>query len=267
MALPSWREQLTEPFAGPRKWGTGINQIHSNTNDGTGRVIDPTTAGQDPPPTDLTELHGYTTEDFGVMSDFSFMDAHPNLGETPPRAYADYPSWGRHPIPGGSGIRTVKRGTNVKETEAQQNPSETVTEGWLHKQHGEILNSRVSDASQYEMQTSMAQRDLVRENGAAVTRGTDALREGIASRITGMKVKFFSGGMRHEDMEPWQQDVFHRPWHVRTAGTGRAHDMQVNEAYVSQPMTRTIPADVNQGTSETSVDPNGYGYMDGDFYG
>lgn len=264
MAIPSWRDRLAQGYTGPAKWGTGINPTHADKNDGTGRVLSP---GESPVglASDSELLNGWTMEDLAATGDFGFMQSHPNWGVDPERGRADYPSWGhRYGPPSGTGMRAKKRGMSLKESEAQQIPSQTVSEGWVNKEHGSVLDSKTSDPSQYERQTSMQQRDAIRTNSAAVVRATDGERTDIPSRITGMKVKEFSGGQRHEDMTPWVQDIWHRVFRVRTAGTADPTQMATNEMYVSVPMTRTIPPDVDQGDHEMSG--GSYGYVDGDYF-
>lgn len=262
----SWREELAQSYAGPQKWGTGINRVHGNIDDGTGRVLAPGEAPYGLPANSplLGSEYGYTTEDLAATGDMSFTVEHPGWGQSSGRGRSDLPPWGhRKGPPAGTGLRSLKRGMSEKETEAQVIPSETVSEGWTNKVNGAISDSVVSDPSQYERQTSMQQRDQTRVNSAATIRGTDVSREGIASRIVGMKVKNYSEGERLEDMMPWTQDLWHRVFRLRTAGTADPNLLQSNEMYVSDPMTRDIPPDVNQGVNETA---GNYGYTDGDYY-
>jgi hypothetical protein len=264
--IPSWRQQLTQNYSGARKWGTGINPIHASTDDGTGRVLAPGDAPYGLPPDSplIAEQYGYCVEDLAATGNFNFMEEHPNWDEDAQRGSSDLPAWGhRHGPPSGTRLRTLKRGMSEKETEAQQNPNETVSEGWTNKQHGAVLDSLQSDPAQLYVQASSTQRDETRVNTAAQLRGTDAERSSIGSRIPGMKVKNFSTGQRLDDMTPWTQDLIWRVFTVRTAGTGDPVAMQPNEMYVSQPMQREVPADVYQGDSETS---GNYGYADGDYY-
>lgn len=264
--LPSWRETIAENYTGARKWGTGINVVHASTDDGTGRVMTPGEAPYGLPANSpiLGYQYGYTVEDLAATGDQSFTAWHPGLGETAKRGKSDLPPWGhRKGPPAGTGLRSLKRGMSEKETEAQQIPSETVSEGWRNKVHGSVSNSVVSDPSQYEVQTSSRQRDETRVNSAASIRGTDAGRSPIASRIPGQKIKVYSTGERLDDMTPWTQDLFHRVFRMRIAGTGDPSLLEPNEMYTSQPMTREVPADVYQGVSETA---GNYGYVTGDYY-
>lgn len=262
----SWREQLAQSYTGPTKWGTGINRVHALADDGTGRVIAPDEAPYGLPASSplLGSAYGYTSEDLAATGDMGFTAEHPGWGQSAKRGQSDLPSWGhRKGPPSGTGLRALKRGMSEKETEAQVLPSESVSEGWTNKTHGSVLNSVVSDPSQYERQTSMQQRDAVRVNSAATIRGTDVAREDIGSRIVGMKVKNYSEGERLEDMTPWTQDLWHRVFKVRSAGTADPNLMTPNEMYVSQSMRREVPSDVDQGISETT---DIYGYVPGDYY-
>jgi hypothetical protein len=264
--IPSWRQQLTSSYTGPRKWGTGINPIHGSSDDGTGRVLAPGEAPYGLPANSpmIGDQYGYTIEDLAATGDFTFMREHPAWDEDAKRGQSDLPAWGhRKGPPSGTGLRAKKRGFNPRESVPQQYPSETVTEGWTNKVHGAVLDSLMADDSQLYVQTSSVQRDETRDNNASQLRGTDAARAGIASRIPGMKVKNFSTGERMDDMTPWTQDLYWRAFTVRTAGTADPAQMGVNEMYVSQPMTRDVPADVDQGSNETD---GNYGYVDGDYY-
>lgn len=264
--IPSWRQQLTSSYTGPRKWGTGVNAIHGSTDDGTGRVLAPGEAPYGLPANSplIGDQYGYTIEDLAATGDFAFMKEHPAWDEDAKRGQSDLPSWGhKGGVPSGTRLRSKKRGMNPREITGQQSPSETVSEGWTNKVHGAVLDSLGSDTSQLYVQTSDVQKNEILVNSAATIRGTDADRTGIPTRLTGMKVKNFSMGERMEDMTPWTQDLYWRAFTVRTAGTADPGQMDVNEMYVSQPMTRDVPADVEQGPNETD---GNYGYADGDYY-
>jgi hypothetical protein len=278
MALPSWRDNLPQSYVGARKWGTGINPVHSQHygNVDVGRNLAPGEYNSA-----SLETSGLVTFDFGYVPedaaydempvDLSFMQAHPNLGDPSVRAnVGEFPSWGKggDPLPNGTAYRSYKIGTAWKEQIPQQQPSETVSEGWLNKVHNPVpLDSEVSDESQLYMQTSMVQRDKIKGNESAVVRGTDESRSEIASRIVGMQTPVYSGGQRHEDMYPKDQDTRYRPWAFRTAGTGPVSWMEPNAMVVTEPITRDVPADVNQGPLETA-DNTGSDYTaEGDYYG
>jgi hypothetical protein len=265
MAIPSWRAELPQSYAGAKKWGTGINPIHSQREQGdVGRNLAPGAyngvALESAGLVDTGMEYGYTPEDLEMMGegvDLSFMEAHPNLGAPDSHAQTgDFPSWGkgRYPIPQGTFYRALKIGMAWKEQIPQQQPSTTVSEGWTNKTHGEVNDAETSDPNQYEIWTSMRQRDLTKTNDSAVLRGTDDARSGIATRLTGIKVKNFSGGVRHEEMTPKEQVERPRPWLYRTAGTGPMFG--VNDMYVSDPITREVPPDAYQGptTAELATD-------------
>jgi hypothetical protein len=264
--IPSWRQELTQNYTGAQKWGTGINPVHGSTDEGTGRVIAPGEAPYGLPSNSpmLATDYGYTSEDVAAMGDFAFMSEHPVWGQNAKRGQSDLPPWGhRKGPPSGTGLRARKRGFNPREIEAIQDPDEDVAQGWTNKTTGSVLDSVVSDPSQLYVQTSSVQRDETRVNVAATVRGTDADRSGIGSRIPGMKVKNYPVE-RLDDMSPWTQDLYWRAFVVRTAGTADPAMMDPNNMYVSQPMTREVPADVDQGASETAG--GSYGYVDGDYY-
>jgi hypothetical protein len=113
----------------------------------------------------------------------------------------------------------------------------------------------------------MVQRYRDRNNDHAVSRGTDHPRFAISSRVTGQKLKFFSGEERHYDMFPFQQEEIHRPFWYRTAGTGWPWQMRANELDQRVPIQRTPPSDPALGAQETSLATTDYGYTGEDgFY-
>jgi hypothetical protein len=261
MAIPSWRDELPDRnYIGAGKWGTGVNPVHAvrGGNDKVGRNLAPGAY-------ESGMLHssglvetgyefGYTDEDLELGSDdISWMEAHPNLGAPDSHAQTGmFPQWGNgaDPLPNGTKYRALKIGTSVREQEMRVNPYGTVNEGWINKSHGPILDSRTSDPSQYDVTSSMRQRDLAKGNEKAVARDTDDPRHPIQSRIVGMKEKIWSGGKRHEEMLPREQEYGPRPWSYRSAGVGWVYG--VNDMYVSEPIKRELPMDVNQGQSEVS---------------
>lgn len=255
MAIPPWRQQLPQSYIGARKWGTGVNAVHGrNTNPGRGTAPGDGYSGM----SDLASYDfGYTPEDSvyadGYGVDLQFMQAHPNWGDPDSHARTgQFPDWGHNGIE----YRSLKIGTNVKETEAWLLPNETVNEGWINKEHGDILDSRTADDSQLFIQTSDRQRNLSKDNDRAVQRGTDEARTPIATRLVGMKVKEYSGGKRHEDMTPVTQDAHPRPWLYRSTADGvPAGDqwLPANAWDQTTPLTREVPADVEQGPSATSI--------------
>lgn len=210
------------------------------------------------------ELVGYDdwgySDDTAFDGDMSYTEAHPNWGEKAPRGSArDYPSWGKggDPLPEGTAIRARKRGMAWKEQMPLQIPEGVTGFGWQNKTHLDTpLNSDQSDESQLYIMTSQTQRDRVRDNNRAVARGTDDPRAEIPTRMRGMRTKTWSGGERHDDMLPKTQDGPRRPFVYREAQTGPANYQEwvrVNEMYVSEPIQRSLPADVPLGGYETDA--------------
>lgn len=252
----AWRKSLPQAYAGPAKWGTGVNPIHG-TRGGPGRNIAPGPYNPGPNTGLVSYDYGFTPEDdtYYVGADHSFMDAHPNLDD--PNSHAQtggFPPYGprRAGVSGGTNWRSYKVGMAWKEQEAQVLPSGTVNAGWLNKPHGEILDARSADDAQLLVQTSYRQRDLSKGNDLAQIRGTDDARTPIATRLVGMKAKTYAGEYRHDEMTPREINQGARPFLFRTAGTA-GPPSGVNDMYVSEPMTREVPADVYQGQSEVAI--------------
>jgi hypothetical protein len=253
--LPSWRDQLQQSYVGSRKWGTGINPIHRQKQGYEGRNLAP--GSYEPVNTGLVnEYYGFTDEDMAASyQDLGWMKQHPNLGDPSIRGHVDMPSWGYGPTAGpqGAGKRALRQGMNPRESHPNQVQSGSSAAGWLNKITGAVLDSVTSDDSQLYVQTSMTQRDQTRVNDRAVNRGTDDARHGIPSRIPGMKVLVYSGDYRHDEMTPKEQTFGYRPWRYRTAGTGPREWMLPNEMYVSEPLRRELPVDVDQGINDTQA--------------
>lgn len=278
----AWKAQrqggaMYSDYVGALKWGTGINPIHG-IRGGEGRNIAPGEQTLTVVP-DLTESYqhddtAYPPEDsastlWGYGVDTGTAD-RPGWGGPDQRADAgNFPSWGQSPsgIPLGTRIRSILKGAAATVT-MKQTPNETVSEGWLNKAKSTVEDAVVSDPSQYEMQTSMTQRDKVRAGSQMPMGRENEYDAPIASRIPAMKEKVYSGGERHYDMEPKAQDVIIRPFWARTAGTGYRQWMTPNEMYVSNPLDRTVPDNPNAGP-ETPPTGSEYGFMDEDmsYYG
>jgi hypothetical protein len=279
MAIPvsgSWSRQNVVPYATTAVWGTGINPIHSQTGEGDAVRLNAVhtwdgnnTLTDEAVPDAITqqERWGYTPDDLacnGVV-----YDGRPSWNDQPDDYRGKTDGFPPYTAPGAirEAFRGVRGGAQKTDAESVNAlPSETVTEGWINKPKGQPANSRPSDPSQYEIQTSMVQRYKTRGNQAAVTRGTDESRSDIASRVVGQKLKIYSGGERHYDMFPRQQDDIPRPFYYRTAGTGRRSWMFANAQYDQIPIERIPPEDPPIGTQETNI-PQDYGYTGEDpFY-
>lgn len=272
-----WKRQHV-PTATAAVWGTGLNRIHYyygsdplRTRDYPTRAGEITPAWESVPETLETEqFWGYTPED----SNYTGMDYdnRARWGETTHETRMsshDQPSWA---APGSinerfrsrfGGAFRFFRGPMTTSQGAMsigyQVPSETVTEGWRNKPQGNPANAVPSSDRQLIRQTSMLQRYQTRDNANAVARGTDDPRAPIASKVTGQRLKVYSGGERHYDMYPKEQDEIIRPFWYRHAGTGRVHEMVPNTLWSMVPIERVPPGDPSIGESETSF-PQTYGY-------
>lgn len=276
-----WRRQFVN-YSGPLVWGTGVNQVHYyyGQADDRGPVtlregeVTPPFAGV-PDPLVAHDLWGYQPED----STYTGMeyDDRPNWGQQPENFRGNtgnQPPWiasgGRsnmfRSIFGGA-YRTFRGVSQAFSPTQYQIPSETVTEGWRNKPKGDPANAVPSSQAQLERQTSMQQRYQTRDNTAAVDRGTDDPRAPIASKVTGQKLKIYSGGERHYDMLPKVQDIIPRPFWYRSAGTGPWYYMAPNELWDIDPIERIPPPDPCLGEAETEITSEfGYTREDSQFY-
>lgn len=276
-----WSRQYLQDYSGAAVWGTGINPVHSYYGSPPARVGNLSQrAGEATPPFMgtsegilPTELWGYQLED-SLYTGVEY-DDRPNWGDVSSqfRGRTDnHPSW----VAGGmtkQAFRALKNGAHrvfrssfpVADGIQYQVPSETVSEGWLNKPKGAPADSVPSDDKQLIIQTAMTQRYQTRINDAAVKRGTDEPRTGIASLVTGQHLKVYSGGERHYDMEPRQQDTIPRAFWYRSAGTGDPGDMLANTMYTVSPMQRIPPPEPSIGAPETGLSGN-YGYTSEDHF-
>lgn len=264
------------PYVGPRVWGTGINPVHMEYGEGDPLRISGRDSTEQPersqpnasPQEGEPYGHwGYQPEDSGYTG--VYQDARPLWNEETPQFRNQ--THGHPPYtatsPGFlSRFRARKDGAHrFLQKMGPHLPSETVSEGWLNKPKGKIANARVSDPSQYEMQTSMRQRYETRNNTAATSRGTDDPRATIGSRVVGQKLKVYSGEERHADMMPVEQNIVLREFHYRTAGTGNPAMMHANAMNIVSPVQRVPPEDPAMGVPETDL-PNDFGYTSEDYF-
>lgn len=273
-----WRASRTLPYATASVWGTGINPVHADYGSDDLRVTGRQGILNDPsrtPPQGGHDDAAYpeTGSPWFQPDNEHYYPEATIVYDGRPRWQVNSPDWrGRNvrqpPVDATGAVKAAFRAViggarrgNYKQT--GQLPSETVTEGWRNKAHGMPANSVPSDPSQYEVQTSMRQRYQVRNNDHAVLRGTDEPRSRIASRVTGQKLKLFSGEERHYDMFPRQQDIILRPFWYRTAGTGDPQWLEANETYDISPIQRTPAPDPYLGPQETSSEFD-YGYTGDD---
>ena len=284
-----WRRLNRISYTGAAKWGTGIDPIHAEYGSDPLRIhgrygdhpeVTPPFAAS-PDFVQLGEPWGYNPEDIAGTDVYAIpsetipfkRDDWPRLGDSVEQVRAKVNPDQYHPWNINGYFKNLLRGRRGGALDgdfriSNQIPIETVSEGWVNKpKDGAVADSEPSDPSQYEMQTSMRQRYETRVNAAAVTRATDDPRSSIGSRVTGQKVKHYSGQERHYDMFPYQQDQLTRPFYYRTAGTGPAYYLEPNAMYVSEPMQRTPPADPSLGPQEIALSGTDYGYTTEDgFY-
>lgn len=271
-------------YSGALRWGTGVSPLYAQMGEGpplgiTGR--NPETTPELPYPAQLLDpdMFGYSFEDLPYTSDNEYMETDVPSNNlvteiTREHAPAYFPSPSLTPRPNGpsgSWYRSISPpGYIDANTRPASFPTETVTEGWENKQHGEVLSAETSALGQYERQTSMQQVDPPpgRNNAAAVLRGTDESRWNIKTRLTGMKVRPWSEGQRLADMFPFQQDLMLRPWWYRNAGVGHENWLVANEFIGQAPVQRDPPSEPDYGPHETSgtTGPD-YGYSPEDWYG
>lgn len=267
----AWRAAQgdTVAYVGALKQGTGANPIHASRQNGTGRntapdgsvtSMDDSLVGED--------TYGFCDEDsasalwgYGVQTGTA---DRPGLNDSPDVHNAgrqDWPAWGPYEAgrPGGTPIRTINKGATALNT-AKSTPRESAADGQQNKLTGDVEDAVTSNASQYEMQTSMRQRDQTRA-GSQSSGTANEFNAPIRSRITGQRLKFNQPQSRHYDMQPREQAPIVRPFFLRTAGTGDQSAMEANAMYQTQPMVRTPPDNADQGPD---VEGNSAGYTSED---
>lgn len=268
------RRSLEIPYAGAEVWGTGINPIHEYYGSDALRLEPiPVERGEHIPPSKAIpqqlidpDLWGYTEED--SRSTGVDYDGRPPWNEQPAQFRGDADDHPSYNAPGSvrENFRAMHGGAHrYRQKLADSLPDETVTEGWRNKPKGQPANSDPSADAQVFVQTSQTQRYKARDNQAAVDRDTDGARAGIASRVTGQKLKIYSGEQRHYDMMPREQSPILRPFSYRTAGTGPVRYLYPNSVWPTTPYERVPPPDPPMGEPETSMTSE-YGYTPEDVY-
>lgn len=283
----SWKAQNVGSQILPEQWGTGYNPIHA-VRTGEGRNTAP--GGNDQIIDQSLTLgdfsghgdpdYGYASEDaasvlWGYGTETGTADRQPwddnhdmESGDTSiPSTHTPYPAYGHYPqgVPGGTAIRAEDHGADANYT-AKAQQYESGAGGWINKETSEVNNAGISDPDQYVMQTSMVQRDKVRAGSQAASGRANEYDAPIASRIPGMiEKKWSDDSHRRYDMTPREQDMIVRPWYMRTAGTGRAYDMRVNESQLNSPLNRRPPDNPNAGVTVGAEDySSDYGYTSED---
>lgn len=287
------RNNQQVPYIGASKWGTGINPVHAlrmgearNRGPGLAEIIPAseatsgfveTKAPWGYNPNDLAGLDVFASEYQAINGVYFDPDDRPVWGEDTTQTRAEVPQDSSRPWGSSGGynniLRSVKTGPGninmVGSGFSYEIPTETVSEGWVNKAasgmgDGQVADSEPADNSQVFVQTSETQRYKTQNNQRAVARDTDDEREPIDSRIAPMKLKIYSGEERHIDMFPYQIDQMPRPFWYRTAGVGRAGEMEPNEMYVITSVQRTPPPDPSMGPEDTDLSENSGGYTDED---
>lgn len=239
--------------SGARKWGTGWNPIHKIPDSYGGRSgkAPTTSTGPDGPAVaslnpDIVDPwtdqeYGYMAEDFsnqvwGYGTQTGTAD-RPRLGTPTERSRGDttkgWPSAGPYQggIPGGSKIRAEKHGAVDTNKAKLGDKEETVGEGWENKIVGAVEDSVVSSDAQIYVATSLIQRDKVRKGTQNPNSGTASEYDAPIQSFRptwGQRIKPWSGGRRHYDMTPREQNQVIRPFWYRNAATGYTHWMAPN---------------------------------------
>jgi hypothetical protein len=233
--------------SGALKWGTGFNPVHRIMTEGPPLRSSEVPTGYGPGaemesvPEVLTSQEELGFEEIESHALWGYgpdtgTDTRPSLGEdseitrgsTPP----GFPDMGDLPEDTRDTVWHEKQLGDSRDEAKLGFKEETVSEGWENKTVTSVLDAKTSDPNQYEMQTSMTQRDKVREGSQAQAgRASEHLAPIGSYRPTwGMRRKPWSQGRRNYDMYPRQQDDILRPFLYRTAGTGSQEWMAANEA-------------------------------------
>lgn len=256
-----------QPQAGALKWGTGVHPIHGVRMDRHGRVLPAHTGqgGQGAPPLEIQDVlleQEIETVDYADSATYGYNIAdgtalRPHYDELP----EEYRGKNQYiPARGDGGLRfrpAAISGAEKRRKSKTSEREETVSEGWENKEIGDVATSETSDPRQYEMQTSMAQRDLIRA-GSQISGTASEHNAPIPSQrpTWGQRIKPWSGGRRHYDMTPKRQDDYLRPFLYRNAGTGNTEWMGHNEAtnYMVTPLDRQpVPAPYSRETPSAPI--------------
>ena len=259
MGITGTWAQRQEVQSGAAKWGTGFNPIHK-VRSGSGRNVAPqgNTGWVDPSLThESDEFDEADYQDalaptvYGYGPDTGTSD-RPRWNEMEGGQDFDvegFPSWGHYQagLPGGTAIRAQDHGSEA--SYVSRNPvADSAMAGWYHKQHTDVNLPVTSDPKQYEVNTSMRQREGVRTGSQMSSGRASEYSAPIASRQAPMKERAMVGDpQRREAMTPKAQYQRVRPWWPRQAGTGAPSRMAPNSMYASEPLTRQPPAIPDQG--------------------
>lgn len=255
----TWKRQQDVSYVGALRWGTGINPVHAIPSENPRGQLNATPEGpENYIPSELVEYgpdhYGYCDEDSSsALWGYGFGTGtadRPGWGTEDDRADSGgFPPYSPPPGPEGtltgSAIRMQRKGSQVTTASKTGAAMPDAQQGYEGKaMSGIVEDAVVSDPSQYEMQTSMTQRDKVREGSQ---RGGGSASEFAApihsARPTwAQRLYKAAGGERHYDMFPRQQDPVIRGFRFRTAGVGPARNTTMPEGmFVNTPRQR-IPA-------------------------
>ena len=262
--VATWRDDAATISGNPMRWGTGINPVHAIV-DNSGRNVAAGPANYAGPPEEITSESLQSVEQNVDTNDVWGDNEQTGMAEIPSigsknlhrRNVDDYPSWDTN----GKRIRAQVKGSRIA-TLAKAVFSVKPYTGILGKEQGPENPAVVSDPAQYEIKTSMTQRDKTR-NGSQSSRASKQTQT-ISSRHAGMKQPQIDSAHgeteRTSAMLPKAQDTMPRAWWPRQAGTGPVSWMGANSAYESEAMTREAPPLPNTGPIVTYSGD----YLDGD---
>jgi len=250
--------------APPWNWGTGVNPIHSIQTMGpplkSSEVNTGYPPGSEPAPLPPEVIDWKGAEDAeGQWPDQEFsssiwgygiatgtatrpgFDVSPEESASRNSSTPGYPDWGSDVTDDSEIFRD--RGVPLDSHAKLGDKEETVSEGWVNKAVGGVIDSEQSDVSQIYMNTSQVQRDKVRTGSQNPNTGTASEHDapiGSYRPTRAVRIKPWSGGFRHWDMIPRFQDQIVRPFLNRQAATGAPEWMHANEAiqYMRPPLQR-----------------------------
>lgn len=264
----AWKEQK-EIQAGARIWGSGWNPVHAIPDSYGGRNIAPEGMVEGERDWEVIDLNApYTTYETDPPPEVPYFGYGPQNGtsERPPYNHSEYRNnrGTADDFPrldeNGDQIRDIDKG-GTRRTTSKSNFMDETFDDWNNKLNTEVTDAQPSPET-YEMQTSMVQRDKVR-NMSQTTGRASTYAAPIASRIIGEKLKTLVGSReRLFDMFPRQQSYMVRPFWQRNAGTDLPQKMAPNATYISIPLQRVPPGDPWQGTSLAG---SGDGYYNNDW--
>jgi hypothetical protein len=247
----TWKERVSIQ-SGAQRWGNGWDPIHAQPS-GQGRGTAPNPELPDSVDYEIVDMTApyttyhddqYSNSIWGYGPETGTSD-RPNYSVTTPefRGAANYPAFDEN----GDDKRSRMHGPPLIET-TKLNPQEEASAGWTNKESTFVDEPDPSAPSQYEMQTSMTQRDKVRAGSQEPLGRASKYNQPIPSRPGPMKLRTWIDSVtRLTAMFPVQQAFMVRPFWARNAGTGDVQDLAVNDAYQSVPLQRVPPPDPDQG--------------------